>query len=130
VPVKAAILNPTTNVPVFGLIIQGIWSAFLATSGTYSDLLEYVVFAALLFYVATVVAVFVLRKKAPDTPRPYRLPLYPLLPALYVIAAVAVMAGQFYMKPGNSGKGLLIILSGLPVYFIWRSMQKKHSTSA
>ncbi len=114
---KAGILNPTTNVPVFGLIIQGLWSAFLATSGTYSDLLEYVVFAALLFYVATVIAVLVLRKKQPDTARPYRVPLYPILPIVYIVVAVAIMGGQLYMHPEFSGKGLLIILSGLPIFF-------------
>jgi len=117
---KAGVLNPTTNVPVFGLIIQGVWSAFLATSGTYSDLLEYVVFAALLFYVATVIAVIVLRKNQPDTPRPYRVPFYPILPIVYIVLAVAIMGGQLYMHPEFSGKGLLIILSGLPVFF-WLS---------
>lgn len=117
---KAAVLNPQTNVPVFGLIVQGIWSALLATSGTYSQLLEYVVFAALLFYVATVAAVFRLRSLRPDEERPYRVPLYPLMPALYVIAASAIMLGQILTSPKYSGLGLLIILSGLPVYFIWR----------
>lgn len=127
---KAGFLNPRTNVPVFGLVIQGVWSAFLATSGTYSDLLEYVVFAALLFYVATVIAVIVLRRKQPDTPRPYKVPFYPTLPILYVVTAVAVMGGQFVMKPQYSGLGLLIILSGLPAYFIWRAKQKPPEAAA
>lgn len=126
---KAGFLNPKTNVPVFGLVIQGIWSALLATSGTYSDLLEYVVFAALLFYVATVIAVIVLRKKQPDVVRPYKVPLYPLLPIVYVVAAVAIMGGQFYMKPQYTGFGLLIILSGLPAYFLWRAKQKNSPTT-
>lgn len=127
---QAAILNRETNVPVFGLLIQGGWSALLATSGTYSDLLEYVVFAALLFYVTTVAAVMVLRKKQPDLERPYKTPLYPLLPILYILTTVAIMGGQVAMKQANSGKGLLIILSGLPIYFIWRSLQKRHGTAA
>jgi APA family basic amino acid/polyamine antiporter len=122
---KAGVLNPTTDVPTFGLIIQGVWSALLAMSGTYSDLLEYVVFAALLFYVATVAAVMVLRKTRPDAERPYKIPLYPILPILYLITSVAIMGGQVYAKWENSGKGLLIILSGLPIYFIWRSLQKR-----
>lgn len=133
---KAGILNRETNVPVFGLLIQGVWSSFLALSGTYSDLLEYVVFAALLFYVVTVVAVFALRKKVPDSSlpeaqrRPYKVPLYPLLPAAYVVAAAAVMVGQIIEKPSNSGFGLLIIVSGLPIYFIWKKLQKSAQTSA
>jgi APA family basic amino acid/polyamine antiporter len=121
----AGVLDPKTNVPLFGLIIQGVWSALLATSGTYGDLLEYVVFAALLFYVATVAAVMVLRKKKPDVERPYKTPLYPLLPILYLITSVAIMGGQVFAKWQNSGKGLLIILSGLPIYFIWRWLQKR-----
>lgn len=116
---KAGILHARTNVPVFGLVLQGVWSAILATSGTYSQLLEFVVFAALLFYVFTVSAVFIMRKKAPDLDRPFKVPLYPLLPALYVVAAALVMLGQILMHWEYSGAGLLIILSGLPVYFFW-----------
>lgn len=116
---KAGILHARTNVPVFGLVLQGIWSAALATSGTYSQLLEFVVFAALLFYVFTVCSVFIMRKKAPDKERPFKVPFYPLLPALYVISALAVMLGQICMHWDYSGAGLLIILSGLPVYYLW-----------
>ena len=121
---KAGNLDPQTNVPVFGLIIQGVWSAFLATSGTYSNLLDYVVFAALAFYVLTVAAVLILRKRQPDAPRPYRVPLYPMLPILYVVTAVAVMAAQIWSSPTYSGFGLLIIASGLPAFWIWQSKQK------
>ena len=127
---KAALLDRKTNVPVFGLIIQGIWSAMLAMSGKYGDLLEYVVFAALLFYVATVAAVMVLRKTKPDFERPFKIPFYPLLPVLYLITSVAIMGGQVFAKFENSGKGLLIILSGLPIYFIWRALQKRSQPSA
>lgn len=127
---KAGILDPKTNVPIFGLIIQGIWSAFLATSGTYSNLLDYVVFSALLFYAVTVYAVFKLRKDKPDVPRPYRVPMYPFLPILYLVATVLIMAGQIYGSPEFSGKGLLIILSGLPIYFIWRKFEKRPTAQA
>jgi APA family basic amino acid/polyamine antiporter len=127
---SAGILDRKTNVPVFGLIIQGIWSAMLAMSGKYGDLLEYVVFAALLFYVATVAAVMVLRKTKPDVERPYKIPLYPILPILYLISAVAIMGGQVFAKFEYSGKGLLIILSGLPIYFVWRALQKRSTPAA
>jgi basic amino acid/polyamine antiporter, APA family len=127
---RAAVLDPKTNVPVFGLIVQGIWSAILATSGTYSDLLEYVVFAALAFYVATVAAVIVLRKTRPDAERPYKTPLYPLLPIVYLITAIAIMGGQVFTKFGNSGKGLLIILSGLPIYFIWVKLRRSQAATS
>lgn len=113
---RAAMLDPKTNVPVFGLVVQGIWSGLLAMSGKYSDLLEYVVFAALLFYVLTVYAVIRLRQQQPDLPRPYKVPAYPVLPILYLVAALAVMIGQMCLHPTFAGAGLGIILSGLPIY--------------
>ncbi|MBC7999374.1 MAG: hypothetical protein IAF58_15595 [Leptolyngbya sp.] len=89
-------------------------------SGTYSQLLEYVIFAALLFYVLTVAGLLIQRKKNPDTPRPFMVPLYPVLPILYLVLASVVMVGQICLSPGYSGAGLLIILSGLPAYFVWQ----------
>jgi APA family basic amino acid/polyamine antiporter len=121
---RAGVLNPVTNVPTFGLIIQGVWAAALATTGTYSNLLEYIVFAALLFYVLTVAVVFILRKKEPDTPRPYRVVLYPIMPAMYILFAVIIMIGQIFMSPLYSGAGLLLILSGLPAYMFWSRRNK------
>lgn len=126
---KAGILHPQTGVPVFGLVLQGIWSTILATSGTYSDLLDFVVFAALLFYLLTVGAVIVLRIKQPDLPRPYKVVGYPLLPIFYLIAASAVMLGQIYERPKYAGFGLLIILAGLPVYLFWRNKSRAQSAS-
>jgi basic amino acid/polyamine antiporter, APA family len=93
-------------------------------------LLEYVVFAALAFYVATVAAVIVLRKTRPDAERPYKTPLYPLLPIVYLITAIAIMGGQVFTKFGNSGKGLLIILSGLPIYFIWVKLRRSQAATS
>src|SRR5262249_55271375 len=118
---SAGILHPAVNVPVAGLVLQGVWAALLATSGTYSTLLEYVVFAALFFYVLTVGAVFVLRKKQPNLARPYKVPAYPALPALYIALALAIMLGQIWLAPKYTGAGLLIILSGLPAYLFWRA---------
>lgn len=116
----AAMLHAEKGVPTFGLIIQGIWAAVLTTTGTYSNLLEYVVFAAVLFYILTVAALIVLRNKEPQRARPFKVPAYPLLPVLYVVFASVVMIGQMYSSPQYSGFGLLIILSGLPAYLFWR----------
>jgi APA family basic amino acid/polyamine antiporter len=118
---KAGVLHPEVNVPVAGLLIQGVWAGLLATSGTYSNLLEYVVFAALFFYVLTVGAVFVLRRTRQDVARPYRVPWYPALPALYIVLALAIMLGQLCLAPRYTGAGLVIILSGLPAYLFWRA---------
>lgn len=123
---NAGVLHAKTNVPVFGLVIQGIWSCVLATSGRYGDLLDMVVFAALVFYTLTVGSVIILRKKQKDAERPFKVPFYPVLPILYIVCAGAVCLGQIIGRPGYSGAGLLIILVGLPVFFIW---QKKSGGS-
>ena len=88
----------------------------LTLSGTYSDLLDYVIFAQLIFYVITVGAMFVLRVRRPSAPRPYRAWGYPWLPAAYIAAAAALMADLLVVKPRYTWGGLLIVLSGVPVY--------------
>ena len=103
-------------VPGVALVMQGVWSAVLALSGSYSDLLDYVIFANLLFYVLTVGAVFVLRATRPREPRPYRAWGYPYVPAAYIVAAIVLMVDLLIMKPWSTWPGLLIVLSGLPVY--------------
>ena len=113
---SAARLN-RASVPAVALIMQGGWAALLALSGTYSELLDYVIFAQLLFYALTVAAVFVLRVRRPDAPRPYRAWGYPVVPAAYIAAAVALMADLLIMKPAYTWPGLVIALSGAPVYW-------------
>jgi len=105
------------SVPAVALVMQGIWAAVLTLSGTYSELLDYVIFAQLMFYVLTVSAVFVLRRRIPDAPRPYRAWGYPVVPALYVIAASALMIDLLILKPRFTWPGLLIALSGVPIYY-------------
>ncbi len=87
----------------------------------YSNLLDYVVFAILIFFALTVLGLFVLRRKRPDAPRPYRAWGYPVLPAFYVIACVFIMIVLLLYKTNTTWPGLLIVLSGVPVYFLWRS---------
>jgi APA family basic amino acid/polyamine antiporter len=113
---SAARLN-RASVPAVALVMQGGWAALLTLSGTYSELLDYVIFAQLLFYVLTVGAVFVLRARSPSAPRPYRAWGYPIVPAAYIAAAVALMADLLVMKPTYTWPGLLIALSGAPVYW-------------
>jgi basic amino acid/polyamine antiporter, APA family len=105
------------SVPAVALVMQGIWAAVLTLSGTYSELLDYVIFAQLMFYVLTVSAVFVLRRRSPDAPRPYRAWGYPIVPALYVVAASALMIDLLILKPRFTWPGLLIALSGVPIYY-------------
>jgi APA family basic amino acid/polyamine antiporter len=117
---KAAEVSPRTRTPVFSLVIQAIWASLLALSGTYSDLLDYVIFAQLLFYVLTVSALFVLRRKLPNLERPYKAFGYPVVPALYILLAALVMVDLLWVKPKYTWPGLIIVLTGLPVYFFWR----------
>ena len=122
-------LGVRSGVPVKGLVIQGVWSAVLALSGTYSDLLAYVMFAALLFYVLTITGVFILRRKAPDLERPYKAWGYPVVPALYVVAALTMMVIMLIYKPLYTWPGLGIVALGIPVYFVWRAVRRRGSSS-
>jgi APA family basic amino acid/polyamine antiporter len=109
----------SASVPAFALVIQGIWAALLTLSGSYSQLLDYVIFAQLLFYALTVAAVFVLRVRQPMMPRPYRAWGYPWVPFFYILAALALMIDLLIVRPAYTWPGLLIALSGAPIY-LWR----------
>ena len=111
--------------PIAGLVLQCIWSIVLVFSGTYSDLLDYIIFATLLFYVMTVAGLFVLRRKRPDAERPYRAIGYPLMPALYVALCTFIMLDLLVVKPVYSWPSFLIVLTGIPVYFLWRGRSER-----
>ena len=120
---KAGVLN-SNDVPGFALWVQAAWAGVLCLSGTYGDLLEYCTFASLLFYIVTIAGVFVLRKKEPDTERPYKTLAYPLMPALYILIATIICGILLYTKPQNTISGLVIVLIGAPLYFIVRKTKK------
>ena len=117
------------GVPGTALVYQGIWIIILIMLRTrkpdgtygnlYNDLLDYVVFAALLFYALTILGVFVLRKTRPNAERPYRAFGYPWLPLLYIVAAVGIMVVLLLYKTQTAGRGMVIVLLGLPVYWLW-----------
>jgi APA family basic amino acid/polyamine antiporter len=121
---RVARISPRRHTPVFSLIIQAIWTSILVLSGTYSDLLDYVIFAALLFYVLTVCGLFVLRRKRPDLDRPYKAFAYPVLPALYILMASLVMLDLLWVKPKFTWPGLIIVLTGVPVFFFWNVLRR------
>jgi len=108
------------RVPAAALLMQGVWAALLTLSGTYGDLLDYVIFAALLFYVLTVGAIFILRRTQPHTPRPYRAVGYPMIPAAYMVLSTVIMIDLLILKPRYTWPGVLIVASGVPVYAWWR----------
>lgn len=115
---KVGILNKK-GVPSTGLVIQGVWAGLLCLSGTYGQLLDYVVFAVLIFYSLTIFGIFLLRKNRPEMERPYKAFGYPVIPILYILLAFAVMIILFIYKPEYTWPGLIIVILGIPVYYIW-----------
>ncbi|MFA5973466.1 MAG: amino acid permease [Lentimicrobiaceae bacterium] len=107
-------------VPAAGLKVQALWASLLCLSGTYSNLLDYVVFAVLIFYVLTIAGIFVLRRKLPEVERPYKTVGYPVVPLLYMAAASLIMFVLLIYKPAYTWPGLIIVISGVPVYYIWQ----------
>ena len=120
---QAATLNKN-NVPANSLTMQCIWACLLCFSGTYGDLLNYIMFAVLIFYILTISGLFVLRIKKPEMERPYRAFGYPLIPAVYIILASLVALNMLIYQSRFSVYGLIIIFTGIPVYYIFRKSQK------
>ena len=127
------------SVPAMGLVLQCIWTCLLVLPRTrsvdsngvaqygnlYSTLLDYVIFAVLIFYVLTIIGIFVLRRKQPTAERPYKAIGYPIVPALYVVAASTISLVLLLYKTKTSWPGLAIVLAGVPVYFLWRGGSKR-----
>ena len=113
-------LHAEHHTPAFALVAQAIWTCALCLSGSYGDLLDYVIFAALLFYMLTTVGLFALRRSRPDRERPVRAPGYPWLPGLYLVATGAFCLNLLFVKPLYTWPGLIIVAFGVPVYFLWR----------
>lgn len=106
------------GVPAKALWIQCAWASLLCLSGKYGDLLDYVVFVVLIFYVLTIIGIFKLRRSNPDAHRPYKAFGYPILPALYILLATAMCFALLYTKPKFASFGLLIVLIGIPIYYL------------
>ncbi len=117
---SVANLHPKYKSPMVSLIIQGIWTCLLCISGSYNDLLDYVIFAVLVFYILTIFGLFVLRRTRPDAERPYRAIGFPVLPAIYIVMALFIDVVLLRYKPQYTWPGLIIVLLGIPVFFIWR----------
>jgi APA family basic amino acid/polyamine antiporter len=117
---SAGTVSSRYHTPTVSLVIQAIWASLLTLSGTYSELLDYVIFAAVLFYILTILGIFRLRQTRPDAPRPYRAWGYPVILALYVLFAGFVEMALLTHKPLRSIAGLLIVGLGIPVYCLWQ----------
>ena len=128
---RAGVLNER-QVPAGALVAQAIWTSLLCLSGTYGQLLNYVIFAVLVFYVLTTIGLFVLRRTQPDAERPYRAVGYPFLPALYIFlaAAVAILLLIADKTRAQSVTGLALVLIGVPVFYAWRALDRGERTAS
>jgi basic amino acid/polyamine antiporter, APA family len=121
---RAGLLN-RRNVPGTALVLQAVWASLLCLTGTYGNLLDYVVFAVVIFYMLTVAGIFLLRRARPDAERPFRAFGYPVVPALYIVLAAAIAVNLLITKPAYTWPGLGIVLLGLPVYFAWTRFARR-----
>jgi APA family basic amino acid/polyamine antiporter len=113
-------VHPRFETPHISIAVQGVWAAVLAISGSYEILFSYVIFAAWIFYGMAVLGVVVLRRKAPDLPRPYKMWGYPVTPLAFAGVAFWFVINTIVTTPKSSLIGLAIVASGVPVYYIWR----------
>ncbi|MGE5053455.1 MAG: APC family permease [Acidobacteriota bacterium] len=116
---KVAKLHPTYKTPAVSLMVQMVWTCVLCVSGSYGQLLDYIIFAVLVFYILTIVGLFVLRRTHPDAPRPYRAVGYPVLPLVYIGMALFIDIVLLRYKPQYTWPGLIVVLLGIPVYYAW-----------
>jgi len=117
---RTGIVHPRYRTPSSSIIAQAAWSSLLVLTATADALVTYTGFAIVLFSGMAVVALFVLRRRMPDAPRPFRAWGYPLAPAIYAVASFAILVNGLYRAPGATGAGALIIAAGLPMYFLFR----------
>jgi APA family basic amino acid/polyamine antiporter len=122
----AARVHPRYRTPATAIVAQAIWSAFLVLSGGASALTRYTGFAVVLFSGVAVAALFVLRFREPSAPRPFRAVGYPVAPAIFVLASLAIVVNAVYSDPGPAGAGLVVIAAGVPLY-VWFTRRQRLS---
>lgn len=122
---RVAEVHPRFRTPGFSIFIQAIWACLLALSGTFEQLITYVIFAAIIFYIAAVASVFTLRKKRPELPRPYKTWGYPVMPLLFIVTLLGLLINTVVNKPVESIAGLGIVVIGLPVFYYWKRKHKE-----
>src|SRR5271170_6945345 len=120
-------LSERSKTPVNSLWVQWAWTCLLCLSGSYGQLLDYVIFAVLVFYILTIAGLFVLRRTRPDAVRPYKAFGYPVLPAAYIVMAVWICAVLLRYRPQYTWPGLVLVLLGIPVYLVWTRMPRSQS---
>lgn len=125
---KLAQVHPKLQTPMFAIIAGAVWSAILAVTGTFDQLLTYVVFVGWIFYSLAAASVLVYRKRDPGAVRPYRVPGYPLTPLLFIVAAAALVLNTVFTQPTRAAIGLGMVMLGAPAYIIWNSKRSKYKS--
>ena len=121
-------VHPRFGTPAFAIVASSAWAVALAVTGTFEQLLTYVVFVGWIFYALGALAIFAYRRREPDRPRPFRTPGYPVTPILFVLSAAAIVANTILTQPARAAVGLGITLIGVPVFYVWRARAAARST--
>jgi APA family basic amino acid/polyamine antiporter len=122
---RAGTLNKS-NAPGNSLVWQGLWASVLVLSGTFDQLTDMIIFAVFFFYGATSLGVFILRRKMPDAPRPYKVWGYPIVPALFIVFCLILFCNTIITRPREAFIGLTLIFSGVPVYWFLNRKKKQY----
>jgi APA family basic amino acid/polyamine antiporter len=117
---SAARVHPAFHTPGVSILMLTAWSSVLVLSGKYDELFDFVIFGSWILYGMATASVFVLRRKRPDLPRPYRTLGYPVVPLLFLVGAALLEISTLWTIPRQSAAGIVLILLGLPFYFYWR----------
>ncbi|MGI8547206.1 MAG: APC family permease [Gemmatimonadaceae bacterium] len=126
---RLAIVNPRRGTPAFAILAIAVWSAVLAASGTFEQLLTYVVFTGWIFYGLGALSVFVYRRREPDALRPFRVPGYPVTPLLFVASAAMLVLNTMMTQPVRAAAGLAVVLLGTPAFYLWRARSRRDGSS-
>jgi APA family basic amino acid/polyamine antiporter len=118
---RLAVVHPRFGTPAFAIVAIAAWAAVLAATGTFEQLLTYVVFAGWIFYALGALSVFASRRRQPDAHRPFRVPGYPVTPVLFVASAAALVINTVVTQPARASVGLGVVLLGTPAYYAWRA---------
>jgi len=122
---KLGEVHPRFGTPAFAIVASSAWAVALAATGTFEQLLTYVVFVGWIFYALGALAIFAYRRREPLLPRPFRTPGYPVTPLLFVLSAAAIVANTIVTQPARAAVGIGIVLAGVPVFYLWRARRSR-----
>jgi APA family basic amino acid/polyamine antiporter len=127
---RLAAIHPRFETPAFAIVAIAAWSILLAATGTFEQLLTYVVFTGWVFYALGALSIFAYRRRAPNAVRPFRVPGYPVTPVLFVLSAALLVLNTIVTQPGRAGAGIGVVLLGAPAFLIWRSRARRRQSDA